>query len=116
MGRLSDFRDLDIDWTMTPEDAVTMYLEWGNNGWKGDHQPVRSKDDVSTYFVVSTWGERPMVRLVRRSSDGAEELAELELPEGVGREFRQETDGLKGVYPVDESIRNWLERELDRQR
>ncbi|MFW5837674.1 MAG: DVU0772 family protein [Desulfovibrionaceae bacterium] len=112
MGRLSDYRDLDIDWTMTPEDAVTMYLEWGNNSWRADRQPVRSKDDVSTYFVVSTWSGKPLVRLVRRSSQGAEELAELELPDAVGQEFREDTGELKGLYPVDASIRSWLEREL----
>jgi len=112
MGSLRNFKNLDIDWSMTPEDAVTMYLEWGNNCWKGDRQPVRSKDDISTYFVVSTWGEQPMVRLVRRSSEGAEELAELVLPRDVGRDFLKDTDGLKGLYPVDSSIRRWLEKEL----
>ena len=35
-----------IDWDMTPEDAVTLYLEWGNNPATGKHR-IRSKNDVS---------------------------------------------------------------------
>ena len=28
---LNPFAHLDIDWNLTPEDAVTMYLDWENN-------------------------------------------------------------------------------------
>jgi len=31
-----------IDWTMTPEEAVTRYLEWGNN-WTHGKNLVRSQ-------------------------------------------------------------------------
>ena len=31
MGQLRAYKDLIIDWEMTPEDAVAIYLEWGNN-------------------------------------------------------------------------------------
>jgi len=39
MMRLEDIRDNEdllnaIDWDMTPEEAVRLYLEWGNN-WAG---------------------------------------------------------------------------------
>ena len=33
MASLKDFSTLDISWDLTPEHAVTMYLEWGNNDW-----------------------------------------------------------------------------------
>ena len=36
----------EIDWDMGPEDAVTMYLEWGNNPALGNRR-IRSKDDIS---------------------------------------------------------------------
>lgn len=52
MTNLLDYKTLDIDWDLTPEDAVTMYLEWGNNNWHADRPPVRSKTDESVYFVV----------------------------------------------------------------
>ena len=45
-----------IDWEMTPEEAVRLYLEWGNN-WARGNYVIRSKDDVSHYFVVNTWKE-----------------------------------------------------------
>ena len=55
MASLKDFSTLDISWDLTPEHAVTMYLEWGNNDWHSEYPPVRSKDDMSNYFVVDTW-------------------------------------------------------------
>ena len=36
-----------IDWEMTPEEAVTLYLEWGNNWSHG--KMVRSKE---TYHIT----------------------------------------------------------------
>lgn len=56
---LRQFSGLSIDWNLAPEDAVTLYLEWGNNNWHAEHPPVRSKDDVATYFVVDNWCETP---------------------------------------------------------
>ena len=54
MGRLREYKDLLIDWEMTPEDAVAIYLEWGNNGYRGGYQyAVRGKGDHSHYFVSS---------------------------------------------------------------
>ena len=44
-----------IDWEMTPDEAVRLYLEWGETiGTRGNYV-IRSKDDVSHYFVVNTW-------------------------------------------------------------
>jgi hypothetical protein len=40
-----------IDWDMTPEEAVTLYLEWGNS-WSHGKSLIRSKDDVSHYVTV----------------------------------------------------------------
>ena len=112
MAGLHEYRKLDIDWTMTPEDAVTMYLEWGNNSWRADHQPVRSKADYSNYFVVYAWDESPKAMLIRRNSEEARELAELRLPDDLARRFLKSVDGLKGVYPPNGEVRAWLERQL----
>jgi hypothetical protein len=45
----------EINWDMTPEEAVRLYLEWGNNWARGDGYVVRSKADYTTYFVVNCW-------------------------------------------------------------
>jgi hypothetical protein len=62
-----------IDWDMTPEEAVTLYLEWRNNWTHG--KMVKSKNDVSHYFVVNTWDEPPKIYLIQRNSEEAVELA-----------------------------------------
>ena len=61
---LAAFADQQIDWNLTPEMAVTLYLEWGNNDWRSEHPPVRSKSDVATYFVVDAWQDPLKVRLL----------------------------------------------------
>lgn len=113
MGQLQAFKDLLIDWEMTPEDAVAIYLEWGNNGYRGGYQnAVRSKGDDSNYFVINTWNDKPTVSLVYRNSDGAEELATLLLPEKLAENFLSGVYHHKGVYPVNLEIKQWLESEL----
>jgi len=51
-----------IDWEMTPEEAIRLYLEWGNN-WAGGNYVIRSKNDVTHYFVVNTWEQSPKIYL-----------------------------------------------------
>ena len=85
MTSLKDFSLYNIDWNLSPEHAVTMYLEWGNNDWHSEYPPVRSKEDVSHYFVVDSWQEPPVIRLVRRNSERADDLItgpEGRLPQG----------------------------------
>lgn len=101
----------DIDWEMTPEDAVTRYLEWGNNPALGNHR-VRSKNDYSVYFVVNTW-RVPVIYLIRRNSEGAEELATIDIPESLRARYLKSMGNLKGVYPVDGEIRDWLHGKLN---
>jgi hypothetical protein len=98
----------EIDWDMTPEEAVTLYLEWGNNWSHGKHL-VRSKNDVSFYFVVNTWDDTPRAILIRRNSDEAEELAEIPLPEELSRRFLNHVGHTKGVYAATGEVRAWLE-------
>ncbi|MEW5736847.1 MAG: DVU0772 family protein [Thermodesulfobacteriota bacterium] len=112
MAKLMKFSDLPIDWDLTPEEAVTLYLEWGNNNWHGKHKPVRSKADYSVYFVVDTWGDKPKAVLIRRNSDGADELATLALPPDVAKSYLEETGNSRGVSAVSPSVQRWLCREL----
>lgn len=100
-----------IDWDMSPEEAVTLYLEWGNNPANGRRR-VRSKEDVSLYFVVYTWEAPPRIYLIRRNSEQAEELAVIDMPEHLRGPFLKSVAHHKGVYPVTPEIRRWLEEQL----
>lgn len=101
----------EIDWEMTPEEAVRLYLEWGNN-WVHGKYVIRSKSDVSYYFVVYAWEEPPVIYLIRRNSEDAQELARIEMPDWLSRRFRQATDHHKGVYSIEGEVRQWLENQL----
>ncbi len=97
-----------IDWNMTPEEAVRLYLEWGNNWARGDGYVIASKSDYTTYFVVNCWSKPYYIYLIRRNSDEAVELAQFELPQA----FERDVCELKGVYALDDDIKAWLKREL----
>ena len=112
MNVLKNYRHLDIDWDLSPEDAVTLYLEWGNNDWRAPFPPVRSKEDYATYFVVDAWHTPPKIRLLRRNSEKLEELAEVDLPEKLATEFAAEYGALRGVFEPTSSIKAWLKAEL----
>ena len=99
-----------IDWDMTPEEAVTLYLEWGNNWSHG--KMIKSKNDVSYYFVINTWHERPRVFLVRRNSEEAVDLAAVDMPRDLGSRFMESVAHHKGIYGINRKIRAWLENEL----
>ena len=81
---LAAFADQQIDWNLTPEMAVTLYLEWGNNDWRSEHPPVRSKSDVATYFVVDAWQDPLKVRLVRRNSESADDTGDCSAAGAAG--------------------------------
>ena len=100
-----------IDWNMTPEEAIRLYLEWGNN-WSGGNYVIRSKNDETLYFVVSTWKEPPIVYLIRRNSEDAQELAAIRMPKTIEQQYLKEIGNLKGVYAVDGVVKAWLQKEL----
>ncbi len=101
-----------IDWSMTPEEAVRLYLEWGNN-WSRGYRMVRSKEDESHYFVLNTWEESPSIFFVKRDYEGAVELAKIELPDQLAHEGKYDIPKAKGVYAVDGELQLWLKRELN---
>jgi hypothetical protein len=100
-----------IDWDMTPEEAVRLYLEWGNN-WARGNYVIRSKTDETLYFVVSTWKEPPMVYLIRRNSEEALEVAAIRMPKAIEKKYLHEIGNLKGVYAVEGTVKEWLQKEL----
>ncbi len=99
-----------IDWDMTPDLAVRLYLEWGNIAADVGGRKVRitSKKDFSVYFVVNCW-ERPFyIYLLRRNSEEAVEVAKFDLP----KEFEKPVCQLKGIYPLEGELREWVMKEL----
>lgn len=100
-----------INWEMTPEEAVTLYLEWGNN-WARSNYVIRSKNDVAHYFAVNTWQQQPVIYLIRRNSEEAVELAKIDLPDDIREHFLEFIGHNKGVYAIDEKIREWLKSKL----
>jgi len=101
-----------IDWDMTPEEAVRLYLEWGNN-WARSNYVIRSKADVTHYFVVNTWEKNPIIYLIRRDSEQAVELAKIEIPPDMVERFLDSIGHNKGVYSLDGDLKTWLKRELE---
>ncbi|MCD4764213.1 MAG: hypothetical protein K8R28_09375 [Desulfobacterales bacterium] len=100
----------DIDWEMTPEMAVTLYLEWGNNPALGNNI-IKSKRDFSTYFVINTWHE-PVIYLIRRNSEDGVELATIKMPKGIETRFLESVGHNKGVYSIEGEVKDWLKGEL----
>lgn len=112
MAQLENFKEYDVDWEMTPEAAVTLYLEWGNNCWLNEFKPVRHRSDSVTYFVVNTWEKAPKLTLIKRTCDEAKELAELPLPEHLRPTFMKEVGCNKGVYAPTSEIKDWLRTQM----
>lgn len=115
MAELKDFALYDIDWNLTPEHAVTMYLEWGNNDWTSEYPPVRSKDDVSHYFVVDSWQDPPLIRLVRRNSEKAVDLFTMPLPNELLADWRETNGNLRGISAPTPKIKEWLKKQLGQE-
>lgn len=101
-----------IDWEMTPEEAVRLYLEWGNN-WARGNYVIRSKDDVSHYFVVNTWKNEPVIYFIRRNSDEAVELAKIRMPNDLEKRYLHSQGRHKGVWALEGEVKSWLKRKLD---
>lgn len=115
MAELKDFSTYQISWNLSPEDAVTLYLEWGNNDWNAEYPPVRSKDDVAYYFVVDSWNDPPLIRLVKRNSENAEDLFTMPLPEELLADWKAANADLRGISAPTPKIKAWLKKQLGQE-
>lgn len=103
----------EVNWDMIHEDAVTMYLEWGNNNWKDAlRPPVADSGGYSIYFVLDTWAA-PKVVLMRMDKYGSTTLCEKKLPPDMAEAYLKSIGGLKGIHELSPEVRAWLEKELD---
>ncbi len=98
-----------IDWTMTPEKAIDMYLEWGA-GWTRGHDFVSSPGQESLYFVIFDWEDPPQVTLIRRNTFGATEEAKISVPKDLFDKAVEE-DGYRpgvGVHALNKQLKEWV--------
>ncbi len=98
-----------IDWNMTSEKAVDMYLEWGAS-WTRGNDFVRGGYDESYYFVIYDWETPPQVTLLRRDSKDVEELAKIPVDRRLFLKSIEE-GGKKagvGVYNPTKELKKWL--------
>jgi hypothetical protein len=104
-----------IDWAMTPEKAVEMYLEWGTS-WSRGNDFVSSASDESYYFVIYDWEkEPPCVTLLHRTVAGAEELAKIEVPKELFEASCKE-GGIKPggtVQSLNRALQDWLNARIE---
>ena len=99
-----------IEWDMTPEEAVRLYLEWGNiRSSVRDGFSIRSKSDYIVYFVVNCWESPFYICLIKRNSEEAIELARIDLPEKSEKSVCE----IRGIFALDDDLKEWLKMELD---
>ncbi len=102
-----------IDWDMTPEKAIDMYLEWGAS-WCRGKDFVGKWDDTSIYFVIYDW-ETPKVTLLKRTTKDVEELAKIPAEMALVLSSIDESGQRAGVgvAPPNRELKMWLSEALD---
>ena len=103
-----------INWQMTPEKAVEMFLEWGT-GWIRGHDFVSSSGDEAYYFVLYDWEQPAQVTLIHRTVEGAEELAKVPVPQELfERAWREDGKGAGAtVHKLNSELISYLEKALN---
>ncbi|MBC15971.1 conserved protein of unknown function [Pseudodesulfovibrio profundus] len=103
----------EVNWDMIHEDAVTLYLEWGNNNYRDAmRSPVTKSGEYSIYFAIDTW-EEPKVVLMKMDNYGSTILCAKKIPDDLAKELKEEIKGIKGILELTPSIKEWLMKELE---
>ncbi|WP_338668414.1 DVU0772 family protein [Pseudodesulfovibrio methanolicus] len=103
----------EVNWDMIHEDAVTLYLEWGNNNYRDAmRSPVTTSGEYSVYFALDTWAE-PKVVLMRMNNYGSTVLCSKKIPEDLARQLLDDIKGIKGILELTPPIKEWLMKELE---
>ncbi len=104
----------EVNWDMIHEDAVTLYLEWGNNNYRDAmRSPVTKSGEYSIYFAVDTW-EEPKVVLMRMDNYGSTVLCSKKLPPALSKELFDDIKGIKGILELPPYVKEWLIAELEK--
>ncbi len=105
----------EIDWDMIHEDAVTRFLEWGNNDPKSAlRPPVTSSGEYSVYFVVDTWNlAEPKVVLMRMDNYGSQSLCEKNLPPELAASYLTYCGRIRGIHELNDEVKDWVKGLLE---
>lgn len=98
----------DVQWEMTPEEAIALHLEWGPLRSQAYYNS-RDKDNETIYFIVNTWKEEPQLQLVRRKGFDMDTIGKFKLP----RRLQEFYGTLKGVFSPDKATIVWIKDQLD---
>jgi len=113
LDELREDRELvnSINWDMTPEEAISLHLEWGPLRDQSYYNS-RDSENETVYFIISTWEEVPTLYLVKRKGFSSDYVLIMELPERFVKDFIDEVGNFNGVYAINSDIHMWLENEL----
>lgn len=101
-----------VNWEMTPEEAISLHLEWGPLR-SDSYYNSRDSNNETVYFVIDNWGKYPVIKLIRRIGFDSEELSTFRLPAELESEFMASSGKHKGIFAVDGNIRDWLKKRLN---
>lgn len=94
----------DIDWETSPEEAIAMFLEWGQ--LRNQKYYIDSSDYV-IFFTVQTWQE-PMLFLTKISTASIDIIGKFEFP----AEFVKGIYKHKGTYKISDELIAWVKQEM----
>lgn len=102
-----------IDWEMTPEKAVDMYLEWGA-GWTRGNDFVNSDKTESIYFVLYDWEMPCQATLIKRTMKEAVEITKIPVPDDLFEEACDEDGRRPGgtVHRLNAKLIDWLSEQI----
>ncbi|QJB55559.1 DVU0772 family protein [Pseudodesulfovibrio sp. zrk46] len=103
----------EVNWDMIHEDAITLYLEWGNNNYRhATRSPVTKSGEYSIYFAIDTWEEPKMV-LMRMDNFGSQILCSTKLPDHLREGLLAEYKDIKGILELTPPIKKWAQELMD---
>ena len=99
-----------IDWELHPYDAVTRYLEWGNNWSRGlDH--AKACNEESAYFKIDASKKPARLLIVRQSHHDYEIISEINAPQELIDQSVQHFACNDATCGLTEDLRQWLKKE-----
>ena len=113
MDALAALAHLEIDWDLSPDEAVLMYMEQSDCGYS--LFPLTTPpDSVSRYFVVDTWETVPVLRLLERDFTFLKQLAVFPLPEEFMPCLREKLGYSRGMFAPPFEVIAWLKQCMER--
>ncbi len=107
--KLSNSTVAEIEWNMTPDLAFCTFSA------KGLRDDLTNTDERVCYFFIDNYGEEPKLYLMERGTRHVNILAEITAPVAMMNDCiinHGSPLSSKDNFPVDASLRAWLESEV----